>query len=124
MIGSATAAGAASGPEATVERLRASRDVRAVFADRRAAATPVAVLHARLRGDDAPPRVAVVAGKAVGNAVQRNRVKRRLRAATPALGLRRGADYVIIGRAAALTTPFNELRAALSRSAAAVWNRR
>ena len=106
-----------------MQRLRASADVRAVFAARRAASSPVAVVHARRRTDDAAPRVTVVAGKAVGNAVARNRVKRRLRAAVPALGLRSGTDYVLVGRSAALSASWPQLRAARVRSAAAAGER-
>ena len=124
MTGSAASGGASTHPERGVRRLRASRDVRAVFATRQAAGSAVAVVHGRQRDDDQPPRVAVVAGRAVGNAVQRNRVKRRLRAAVAALALRPGADYVIVGRAQALTSPWDELRAALARCVDAVWARR
>ena len=41
-------------------------------------ARPSLVIHARL-GDGPPPRVGFVVSKAVGNAVARNRTKRRLR---------------------------------------------
>ena len=54
-------------------------------------------------------RVGFTVTKKVGNAVVRNRVKRRLRAVAaevfPRLG-RAGTDYVVIGRLATLTRPF------------------
>ena len=54
------------------------------------------------RGDDAPARVGFTCSKKVGNAVQRNRAKRRLRevalAILPQSG-RLGWDYVLIGKA-------------------------
>ena len=37
------------------------------------------ILQARARGDDAPPRIGFTVSKKVGNAVERNRVRRRLR---------------------------------------------
>lgn len=84
----------------------------------------MAVVHGKQRDDEQAPRVAVVVGKGVGNAVQRNRVKRRLRAAVPNAGLRPGADYVIVGRAGALTASWDELQTALTGCARAVWGRR
>lgn len=41
-------------------------------------------------------RYGLVAGKRIGNAVQRNRIKRRLRAALAAAPLEPGFDYVLI----------------------------
>lgn len=53
------------------------------------------------RSDEGAPRVGFTCSKRVGNAVARNRAKRRLRAAAdavvPGLG-RPGWDYVLIGR--------------------------
>src|SRR3546814_18384844 len=55
----------------------------------------------------------------VGNAVERNRVKRRLRAAAaevfPSLGCA-GTDYVVVGRMATLTRPFSALKADLEQA--------
>lgn len=52
----------------------------------------------------------VVAGKKVGNAVRRNRVKRRLRGALALAALPRGFDLVVVGRHTAVTAPFSALR--------------
>lgn len=103
----------------SLARLRSSRDVRAVFGARCTAASEFAVVHARRRDDDGAPRVTTVAGKSVGNAVLRNRIKRRLRGALHECGLPAGADYVVVGRPAALTAQSTTLRAALRRQAAA-----
>jgi ribonuclease P protein component len=57
-------------------------------------------------------RVGFTVSKKVGNAVARNRVRRRLRAAAddvlPTVG-RPGRDYVVIGRRAALRRSFADL---------------
>jgi ribonuclease P protein component len=44
-----------------------------------------------------PPRVGLVVSKSAGNAVTRNRIKRRLRHIVRTLPLKPGIDYVIIG---------------------------
>src|SRR5438874_13822969 len=65
-------------------------------------------------------RVGFTVSKKVGNAVERNRVRRRLReivrlTAAEDLapghegGLRAGHDYVLVGRRAALSLPFERL---------------
>ena len=76
---------------------------------RRWAATGL-VLQMRARDDDGPLRVGYTVSKKVGNAVERNRVRRRLRAAVrESLGPRPGRDYVVIGRRAALSRPWEAL---------------
>lgn len=59
-------------------------------------------LQARPRGDDAPFRVGYTCSKKVGNAVARNRAKRRLREIARLVMHEHalaGWDYVLIGRA-------------------------
>lgn len=75
----------------------------------------------RFRGDDAPCRLGVVASKRVGNAVARNRGKRRVREwFRRREGLPLGADLVIILRAGSPELPFEELCAELDESSARV----
>ncbi|MEL7099672.1 MAG: ribonuclease P protein component [Pseudomonadota bacterium] len=92
--------------------LRAARGPRVV--------TPGYILQIRDRGDDGPPRVGFTCSKKVGNAVARNRAKRRLRevarlelptCAAP------GHDYVLIGRAGVTATrDFAQMRADLRKA--------
>ena len=70
------------------------------------------MLQARQRADDGAVRVGFTVSRQVGNAVVRNRVRRRLREVvrlTPPDKLRAGHDYVLIGRRAALDAPFTEI---------------
>ena len=75
------------------------------------------VLLVRPRGDgDETKAVGFTVSKKVGNAVVRNRMKRRLRALTrevlPEAGLA-GADHVLIGRTSGIERDFAALRADL-----------
>ncbi|HIP78676.1 MAG TPA: ribonuclease P protein component [Kiloniellaceae bacterium] len=64
-------------------------------------------------------RVGFTVTRRIGNAVTRNRAKRRLRAAAaeifPRLG-RKGTDYVVIGRAGTLTRPYDKLLSDLEQA--------
>jgi ribonuclease P protein component len=94
-----------------MERLKRRQDFVAA-ARAHYAAMPGMVVQMRARGDEAPPRVGFTATKKLGNAVVRNRVKRRLRelARLTLEGLARpGHDYVLIGRAPTRLRPFPEL---------------
>ena len=79
------------------------------------------VLQARRRDDEGPARVGFTVSKKVGNAVERNRVRRRLREIVrlSPLPLMSGHDYVLVGRRAALSLPFarmaEEFEGALKR---------
>jgi ribonuclease P protein component len=88
-------------PIAAVDRLRDGRDIAAVLRGRRSRAGHLAVVHVRDADDvTAPPRVAVVASKRVGDAVSRNRAKRLLREASARVSWRTGTDVVLVARAA------------------------
>ena len=62
-----------------MERLRQRADFIAAAGGRKLA-TAAFVLQARERDDGGPARVGFTVSKKVGNAVERNRVRRRLRA--------------------------------------------
>jgi ribonuclease P protein component len=66
---------------------------------------------------DLPPRVGFVVSKAVGNAVVRNRTKRRLRASVAGHldGVATGWDLVVRANPAAAQASWEELDAALGR---------
>ena len=89
-----------------------------MFDNGAAVVSAVAVVHVRHRGEPGPPRVTVVAGRKVGPAVDRNRVKRRLRAVVADLQLREGSDYVVVGRRAALHADAAQLRHTVARQVA------
>ncbi len=70
------------------------------------------------RGDEGAPRVGFTVTRKVGNAVERNRIRRRLKEAVrldAAGDMAAGKDYVIVGRSEILSVPFDELKAELSR---------
>lgn len=96
---------------ATMERLKRRQDFVAA-AKAAYAAMPGMVVQARDRADQDPPRVGFTATKRLGNAVARNRIKRRLREVArlrlEALALA-GHDYVLIGRAPSLDRSFADL---------------
>ncbi|MFO8075932.1 MAG: ribonuclease P protein component [Actinomycetota bacterium] len=99
-----------------VGRLRRSSDIREVLAQRQRWRGEHVDVHLHDRGEG-DPRVAVVAGKRVGTAVERNRAKRRLRAAAAATPAPRGRDAVVIARPSAVHAPFDEVRDEVARLA-------
>lgn len=127
--GARTATGAAG-----LARLRRRPEFLAVAAARRKWVAPGLVLQARKRGtrdagavDPHIIRYGITASRKVGNAVARNRAKRRLRAAAsevlPAAGVP-GYDVVLIARAATNERPFADLKADLAQGLAKVTARR
>jgi ribonuclease P protein component len=96
------------------ERLRKRKDFDLVFKTGRRAGDRVLGIRMRENGLDVT-RSGFICGKAVGNAVERNRVKRRLREAFRRAGLPPGVDCVVIARAGAAQATFSELEASLQR---------
>lgn len=67
----------------------------------------------RAAGNRPPFRVGFTVSRKVGNAVQRNRARRRLRAVVETVMpefAEEGYDFVVIGRAATLKRPFPALK--------------
>ena len=104
---------------ATVTTLTKRRDFLAANGGKRAP-MPGFVLLVRRRDDGDPGmRVGFTVTKKIGNAVVRNRIKRRFRALArdvlPDNGVR-GADHVLIGRPDGLTRDYAQLRADLAKA--------
>jgi ribonuclease P protein component len=99
-----------------LNRLKTRGDFLRVAAGRARAVRPGLILQAAPQPDDgeAPLRVGYTASKRVGNAVARNRAKRRLRAAAAAVLATKGkpgTDYVLIARGDTGARPYAELLA-------------
>ncbi len=102
-------------------RLKRRAEFVRVAAKGRKVPMPGLVLQALPRGDAGPVRLGFTVTKKVGNAVIRNRTRRRLKeAARLLLGEHRiaGADLVLVGRDATRTRPFAELTEDLRRALA------
>lgn len=85
---------------------------------------PAFIVQSRARADEGPVRIGFTVTKKIGNAPERNRVRRRLREVVKrvdAQSMRPHSDYVLVGRRAALNRDFtvmiDDLRTALSRLA-------
>jgi ribonuclease P protein component len=102
----------------TAHRLRNSADIGATFASRSVARAATVRVHARQRTADRPARWTVIAGKAVGTAVTRNRAKRRLRAVLAVLALPDATDIVVVARPDAVTAPTGRLHRELQDTVA------
>ncbi len=99
-------------PRYEIERLRLRRDFLAA-AKALSCAMPGVVLQARDRADEAAPRIGFTATRKLGNAVIRNRIRRRLREAARLVMPGRahtGHDYVLIGRMATASRSFADLK--------------
>lgn len=106
-----------------MERLRKRAEFLAVAGGNKVS-TSGFVLQARKPEGDTQARFGFTVTKRIGNAVVRNRIRRRLReavrlssAAPPAM------DFVLVGRRAALTLPFDRLVADLTSGIAALSKR-
>ena len=94
------------------QRLRRRRDFAGTYRSGRTYGNNLLVV--RVRSNALPAtRFGFVAGKAVGGAVVRNRVKRRLREAARVMAVRPGLDVIVGAKKSAASAPFDDLRAAL-----------
>lgn len=95
----------------TTERLSRSPDVRRALRRGTRRGGRHVVVHLIDRRDDGPTRIAVVATRRVGNAVERNRAKRVLREAVRGVALPVGHDVAVVAR-----RPAAEVRMQIIRS--------
>jgi len=101
-----------------VDPLRKRRDFLAAAKAERAGVSAF-LLQGRDRGDGGEVRIGFTVTKKTGNAVVRNRIRRRLRAvARQVMGAagRPGYDYVLVAREQALAAPFPSLLDDLDRA--------
>lgn len=97
-----------------VHRLRKSADYRAARRDGRSWADSILVLNARANGSDTS-RFGFTVSKRIGNAVARNQLRRRLKAATADTDVAAGWDLVFIARQRAANANYWTLRRSLRR---------
>lgn len=80
---------------------------------------PYFLLEVLDRGSvDQPPRIGYTVSKRQGNAVERNRIRRRLKEAVrlhAGFELKPGHDYVVVAQRDALHAPFEALTRSLAR---------
>ena len=94
------------------QRLRRRRDFAETYRGGRTYRNNLLVV--RVRSNALPTtRFGFVAGKAVGGAVVRNRVKRRLREAARVTPVRPGLDIIVGAKKSAASAPFSDLKSAL-----------
>ena len=91
------------------QRLRKTKDFAAVRREGRSWSDRLLVLAAR-RNDQEISRFGFSVGKRVGNAVVRNKIKRRLKEAVPHTQVQQGWDIVLIARRDASSADFHRLK--------------
>ena len=94
-----------------MDRLRQRADFLAAAVALRVA-TPAFVVQGRRRDDFGPARIGFTVSRKVGTAVERNRVRRRLRELVRLNGaplMRPHCDYVLVGRRVALSRQYDTM---------------
>lgn len=116
---------------AAVARLKRRPEFLAVAASRRRWVAPGLILQAARRPEDSKlpsaPRIGFTASRKVGIAVERNRARRRLKAAVEAILPKAGEpgfDYVVVARTQTLKRPFADLLADLETALKRVHEKR
>ncbi len=102
-----------------LEKLRKRKDFLAANRGARAATDSFVLLMHPRKDDSDMVRIGFTVTKKIGNAVTRNRLKRRLRAAARDVlvdAAPKGADIVLIGRAGGLTMPYAKLTRDLEKA--------
>jgi ribonuclease P protein component len=95
------------------QRLRKSSDFANAYREGRSFSSRLLVIRPRANGLP-HNRYGFVTSRAVGKAVVRNRVRRRLREAVRLLPLNEGWDIVVIARRMAVEATYQELRESLT----------
>ena len=100
----------------SLDMIRSATDFRALQAEGRSRVHPLLVMRYRRNGQ-AVTRYGISAGRRIGSAVQRNRIRRRLRTVLREVGgsVQPGWDVLIISRPPAAAATQSELRLALDR---------
>jgi len=105
--------------QTNIETIRRRADFLAANSGRRVA-MPGFVLLVRPRNDgDSAVRLGITVTKKIGNAVIRNRMKRRFRSLARELLSQQGvagADHILIGRSAGIERSFDDLRRELGKA--------
>jgi ribonuclease P protein component len=107
--------GASDRDRSTVGRLKSRAEFIAMRAGERRKG-PLFLLEVLERQDAGRPRVGYTVTKKQGNAVERNRMRRRLKEAVRLVGrfeMKAGHDYVLVARRDALNASFSRLTSAL-----------
>jgi len=99
------------------DRIKERSEYLAVAETRRKWITTAFIIQAKSNNNECSPRVGYTVSKKVGNAIKRNKARRRLkevcRLVLPKAG-QEGWSYVVIGRQAAIDYPFERLQKDMS----------